>query len=161
MRARIRRQADLVLDGRFTVEFQASPMSALELKQRTIDYGAVIDRPVLWVWDSARLKFDDEDPPEYEARMPAQIRLCHRTAFGRVYVLTPSGSLWACHLVSAPERWGYAPELGMEIGRTPKTMKSITLVKSALRPTVVFNREAGLSLTSLGEPIWWNPMRRR
>ncbi len=153
------RWADLVLGDKIVVECQASPIAVDEWIARTKEYNAA-GRLVLWVWDLRRLGVDDEEPAfwlvdsEREYRVPADVRYCHQVSYGHLYVLDSDGDLRACHLDRASERlidWDEAPYSGY----TPKTLKHLVFTPTPLRPQLLRNGKANLSLCQLGEGVWW------
>lgn len=147
------RRADVVLaQQHLVVECQASKISTAEWEQRTRDYNRA-GWAVLWVWDFKR--FGNEYDGEW--RVPDEIRLCHKEAFGRVYIMQQQ-LLYAGHLSSLwrSNDWDEGP-----VGYYPKTLRAMTRkdLPLPLRPQRI-RSASGLWLAGFGEGVWWKPKSR-
>jgi hypothetical protein len=63
-----KRRADVLVDGRYVVECQASAITLQEVAERCSDWNAA-GYPVLWVWDLDRIRLHQDD----EYRVPAPV----------------------------------------------------------------------------------------
>ncbi len=142
-------RADVVLFNRVVVECQVSPLMIAEWQARTRDYNRR-GYAVLWVWDGARL---GRPPGEGtgEQRVPAEVRHCHRRAFGRVYALCGE-ELRACHLFPAEARERC---VGGSRGRyVPRALRVPAFQEPRFRLTL-YRGAGGEHLAHLGEGVWW------
>jgi hypothetical protein len=145
------RRADVLLYGRIVVECQASPLRIEEWEQRTRDYNQR-GYAVLWVWDGARLGRPVRDGSA-EQRVPAEVRRCHRHAYGRVYVLD-GPALRACHLFPVSRRIGDGGPKGIWRDRIPRSLRLPDFYAPPARLTLYRGVE-GERLVHLGEGSWW------
>ncbi|HOM81644.1 MAG: hypothetical protein GX785_05735 [Armatimonadetes bacterium] len=160
-------RADLLVNGRFAVECQESPIGIAEMRQRTLDY-TCLRLPVLWVWDLSRLcpgsgaeHFRDLDETR-EYRVPAEIRDWHRESYGRVYVLDAGGELRACHLTPAAPRLTDGGPQGAWRDYTPRALRRLDLHACGTRIHGFAGAGGRLLIASFGEPVWWKaPEGRR
>ncbi len=97
------RQADAMVDGRFVVECQASPVSPMEWQKRTENHNAA-GYPVLWLWDVKRVcgknTIAEALTLERNCRallIPAEIRRCHEES-GELIFAADKHELRPCRL---------------------------------------------------------------
>jgi hypothetical protein len=145
------RRADIVLSGHIIVECQASAISIDEWDSRTFDYNE-LGYALLWIWDKRRLREQLTVADEY--RIPAEIRYCHRQAYGRIYVLD-GDELLACHLGEAEPRYNDF----MGTSRIPYTLRIPEFVSPGMRLTR-YRGVDGESLVHLDEGIFWKGVYR-
>jgi len=143
------RCADVQLSGRIAVECQASAISAREWRARSeayTDHGYA----VLWIFHLNRLcgvpSFEDITRGQ-EVRVPAELRVCHRASFGRIYVIDDDDLLLSCHLEAVERFTG-------EGWYIPKSIKIMRWHGAGAKLMRLHGPEGHL-LVNLGEGVWW------
>jgi hypothetical protein len=148
---------------RFVVECQESALSITEWMQRTRDYNDT-GYPVLWVWDLRRIigaegkahpfSWVIQNWDEEEARIPAEVRLCHKNSYGKVYVLDCLGDIRSCNLQQVSTRFTDGGPDWDPSSYTPRTLKQPRFYPVPMKPARFFGVN-GESLIALGEGVWW------
>ena len=143
------RRADVVV-GKTVVECQASPLSVAEWEARTRAYNA-LGYAVLWSWAGARIGAERIAPGwQAAARIPAELRNCHKMTYGRVYVMDDAGGLWSCHFDKRIHHEHYHSG-GLFY---PKTIRVAGFQRAPLALSRMTGPE-GHILGQLGDGAWW------
>jgi hypothetical protein len=156
------RRADVVVAGRTVVECQASPMSEAEWSGRTEDYNR-LGYPVLWIWDVARVcgvktvaeAWRLAAGRNWEARIPAVVRLCHKASYGHLYC-ADADELVACHLGQAAERVHASDGDWPDRHYTPRTLRCPEFRRVNSADKWAFLGPSRLMLVNFSEGDWWN-----